>query len=81
MKKLFVVVNEEDYALSLDSSPFGDGECLVVAFSMFSVFSTKTEANRALNISKRYAQSQKLDTFWETSKWKVIPLSTYLAME
>ena len=79
VSNLYVVVNCENEALVLDSSPWGAGECLInCGFNHFSVFESKKRANNALRLSKEYSKKENLEEFWGISEWKVIPLMKYL---
>jgi hypothetical protein len=79
MDEYFVVVDENGDALQWDSSPWGDGDCLVDdSYFRFTVFVGRKEANRVLRKSRAYAKKYNLTPTWHTEDWKVVPLGEYL---
>lgn len=75
MKKYYVVVDQYENKLSWDSSPWGDGECLVDCEpKSFTLFTSKKEAKRCLKITKDFALSdedRELADIWDVDSWTI----------
>ena len=69
--KYWAVVNEEGEPLHWDTSPWGDGECLIYSNKHFTLFTEKKSATEALRISKKYAKENTLEDMWCISEWVV----------
>lgn len=73
MSELWMVLNENEKPLSLLQNPWGDGESLCDSTLVFiTLFLHKTDAQKALRQTKKYAKNKKLYDTWKMPNWKII---------